>query len=282
MLRLDEFESAFRAAERCPYGWHPFALERVMGVSDLQGDAFFAFRRTVESTGGAGWKATNWSWLQERGEEPQFAALIEGWKPDLLVGYRNLFSDSWKWPRSLGSVLNMLIHQVETPLLVLPNPKERPAFYEQPWTASRVVVLTDHLTGDHALVNWAVTMAPEGATLCLVHVEDDVVFGRYVAALSKVPGVDTDTATQQLMRQLLKEPLDYIQSVKHELGRRRPDLTVESLVTAGHQTGEVVDLVSAKGADLLVLRGRDEGTVGMHRNAHGLLVTFRAVPVLAL
>ena len=50
---------------------------------------------------------------------------------------------------------------------------------------NRVMVMTDHLTGDSRLVNFAVRFTEPDGTLFLTHIEDDAVFDRYVDGRGK-------------------------------------------------------------------------------------------------
>ena len=54
--------------------------------------------------------------------------------PDLICTYRNLHSETWKYPYSLGEHLDVLTQMTSAPVLVLPHPRahER-AFVLVPW-----------------------------------------------------------------------------------------------------------------------------------------------------
>ena len=96
-----------------------------------------------------------------------------------------------------------------------------------------VMAMTDHLTGDHRLVNFAAHFTEAEGTLSLSHVEDDTTFARYMEAISKISTIDTDTARQEIRARLLKDPSDYIETCREGLAKSAPTLTVESVVTSG-------------------------------------------------
>ena len=68
----------------------------------------------------------------------------------------------------------------------------------------RVLVVTDHLTGDDRLVNWGVHLCPESGRLVLAHVEDDHTYDRYIDVIGKLKNLDTDTAAD-VTRKLARE-----------------------------------------------------------------------------
>ena len=56
------------------------------------------------------------------------------------------------------------------------------------------MAMTDHLTGDNRLVNYAAHVTQRGGRLLLSHVEDDAIFARYTEAIPKIPTIDTARA----------------------------------------------------------------------------------------
>ena len=94
----------------------------------------------------------------------------------------------------------------------LPHP-ENPVANEEPTTViERVMAITDHLAGDHRLVNYAAAVTPAAGCLYLTHVEDKGAFQRYGKTIGKIPEIETEKAQEQILNQLLKEPREYIGS----------------------------------------------------------------------
>ena len=122
-------------------------------------------------------------------------------------------------------------------MLVLPAP-DRDDLDTLLNRTGRVMVVTDHLTGDAHLVNWATHMAHKTGTVLLVHVEDQTVFDRYVDAISKLPGLATEDASDRIRAKLLQLPADYIEAVAREIKEQGVEENIESKVLIGHPLAE--------------------------------------------
>ena len=144
------------------------------------------------------------------------------------------------------------------------------------------MAITDHLTGDHRLVNFAVRFTEESGTLLLTHIEDEAVFGRYIDVISKIPTIATDSAREELQRQLLKEPHDYIRSCSERLQTEGLAFQVEEIVILGHHIADLTRLIEEQQVDLLVLNTKDEEQMAMHGQAYPLAVELRKIPLLML
>jgi hypothetical protein len=224
--------------------------------------------------------------LDASGNVQQLLALIDekaATQPvDLLVTYRNLHSDAWSWPYSLGDTVDVLTQMTKIPVLLIPNPKEDPDYDQQLRNTDVVMAITDHLAGDHRLVNYAVAFTQPGGRLILSHVEDDDTLKRTLEAISKIPSIDTDTVAEALPRQLLKEPLDYALSCQAVLEQAHIDLTVQHAVTLGHRLNDHLQLIESHQVDLLVLNTKDDDQLAMHGLAYPLAVQLRKTPLLML
>ena len=213
--------------------------------------------------------------------------LVAEKKVEMLVTYRNLHSDAWSWPHSLGDAVDVLTQITDIPVLLIPNPKElgpqEGADYgEQMQNTDVVMAITDHLDGDHKLVNYAVALTQPGGKLILSHVEDDEAVQRTIDAISKIPSIDTDLVAEQLPKQLLKDPLDYAQSCQDVLQKAGVDIQVEHSVTLGHLLKDHLQLIEMHKVDLLVLNTKDEDQLAMHGLAYPLAVELRKTPLLML
>ncbi len=92
----------------------------------------------------------------------------------------------------------MLTQATEIPTLLLPEPKVL-AETEPPSLADKtrhVMVVTDHLAGDHHLVSMAVGFAMDDGELVLSHIEDHKAFDRYMKAIDKIPDLDSSLARE--------------------------------------------------------------------------------------
>lgn len=286
MTNVDQFESVFRAAAKPVFHYASLELAKVLVVTDLPPDETSAFGERVRGFLSAAEGADEATFETVAGVQARstgdLIGVVEKAEPDLICAYRNLYSDGWQWPHSLGEALDVLTQTAKAPVMVLPHPKaEREAGHAMRDT-NRVMAVTDHLAGDDALVNWAVAMAQPGGKLFLSHVEDEAGFERMIELISRIPSIDTDNARERLKERVLKEPHDYIRSCAERLAAASIDVSVEEIVTLGRRLGDYRRLVDEHEIDLLVMHTRDEEQLAMHGLAYPIAVEFRHIPLLML
>ena len=285
MTKIDQFESVFKSADKAVYTYDRPTFERVLLVTDLN-DADAAdiasrvrsFLTVVDDAG------TQWNTLSGDDFSSVRSLLedIEERKPDLIVTYRHLHSEAWRWPHSLGEYLDVMTQATSVPVLVLPHPDADRALPHSIKDTDRVMAITNHLTGDNRLVNMAVRFTEPGGTCWLTHVESETVFERYMDAISKIPAIDTDVARESLAAQLLKEPRDFIAACRAEIDAQGLPVDIEEVVVMGRQVDEYGDLVAKREIDLLVLHTKDDDQLAMHGAAYVLAVELRGIPLLML
>ena len=294
MTRVDQFESTFKAAAKTLFEYEPRVLGSVLVLTDLEGEQAEAFGARVR-----GFLATldaqDVRWETVPGSRfdsvAGLLAVVEQVRPDLVCTSRSLHREAWRWSYTLGRYVDVLAQETPVPLLVLPNPHaeaQAPEVFPHgpptwgPGSLKTVMAVTDHLTGDHGLVNAAVRLTPADGTLVLAHVEDDAVFERYMDAVSKIPAIDTDVARETIAKQLLKEPHDYIGSCATVLREAGLDMTVEEVVTTGHHVATYRRLLERHAVDVLVIHTKEEDQMAMHGLAYPLVIELRHVPVLMI
>ncbi len=286
MSKVDQFESVFRAALKDPFEYEPLEIKRVLVVTDLSGyeaDQLSESAKTfVESATGA--SVSNWSTLSGEDYSTTIELLerVEQEKPDLIVAYRNLKSQAWKYPHSLGEFLDVLLQLTSSPVLVVPHPDAGYASDHSLESCKRVLAMTDHLANDSRLVSAATYFTGEGGTLTLSHVEDQTVFDRYMDAISKIQQIDTDEARELLANQLLKGPQDYIESCRTVLSERHTEIEIKAQVGFGSNLEEYKRILEESPVDLLVMRTKDNDQLAMHGQAYPLAVELRAIPLLMI
>lgn len=284
MTRIDQFESVFKAADKRVFRHGPIRIQKILVVTDLPAEEAAAFARTVRSFLEVLGADDDTTWRAVAGEEfhtvGELLELVADESPDLICSYRNLHR-AWMWPHTLGSHLDVLTQVAEAPVLVLPHPKSEDTPRRLGGT-DVVVALTDHLAGEDRLVNWAARFTQPGGTLFLTHVEDRATFERYLDVISKIPSIDTETAREEILERLLREPRDYVISCVEGLAVAGLTLHVEPVVVLGHRLADHVRLVEERQADLLVLDTKDDDQLAMHGLAHPLAVELRHVPLLML
>ena len=286
MTIVDQFESVFRSAARTVFQAEPVEIESVLVISDGDGSAAEEFAARSRSFLEILDQRENLRWTTVSGSEygtvPDLLDRVETERPGLICTHRHLHSESWRWPYTLGEYLDVLTQATTTPVLVIPHP-ERPEFQQLAGRRPRsVMAMTDHLTGDHRLVNYAAHVTHPGGRLLLGHVEDDVIFERYMEAISKISTINTDVARKEIKARLLKDPEDYVDSCRKGLARVWPELTVEAMVTSGHHIRAYRHLVEEHKVDLLVMNTKDEDQLAMHGLAYSLAIELRAIPLLLL
>ncbi len=286
MSTLDRFESVFNAAAREVFAHQPVEIGRVLLVHDLaealQDDFLYlakGFLSVLKERDKPGWELFG-------GHVPfsvrEVLNAVEQAKPDLVVTYRHLHSTVGEWPHSLGEHVDVLTQATSTPVLVLPHPGRKDLPEHALKNTGRVMAVTDHLAGDHRLVSHAAHFTRDGGTLYLAHVEDDTVFERYIAAIGKIPDLDTDIAREEIRARLMVDPTDYIESCRAGLARGNQTLKMESRVKLGHQLADYRGLVEENEIDLLVMYTKDDEQLAMHGIAYPLAVELRATPLLLL
>ena len=286
MSTLDRFESVFNAAAREVFAQQPVEIGRVLLVHDLaealQDDFLYlakGFLSVLEARDKPEWELFG-------GDAPfsvrEVLNAVEQARPDLVVTYRHLHSAVGEWPHSLGEHVDVLTQATSTPVLVLPHPGRKDLPGHALKNTDRVMAVTDHLAGDHRLVSHAAHFTQDGGTLYLAHVEDDTVFERYIAAIGKIPDLDTDIAREEIRARLVEDPTEYIESCRTGLARGNQHLTVESRVKLGHQLADYRGLVEENEIDLLVMYTKDDEQLAMHGIAYPLAVELRTTPLLML
>ena len=285
MTNLDQFESEFRAATRTPFEYRPVEFSLGLLVTDLpeRNEELTTAVRDFISVGRPGPAPEIQIVLSEESTAiGDLLQLIDGRGPDLIITYRNLHSDAWSWPHSLGETVDVLTQVTELPVLVIPNPQEHPEYAQLMRNTDSVMAITDHLTGDDRLVNYAVSLTQPGGKLTLSHVEDSATLERIIETISKIPEIDTDTAREELGKQLLKDPSDYIAICQQVLQNANVDIEVIQSVSFGHLLKEHLQLVEQAAVDLLVLNTKDDDQQAMHGLAYPLAVQLRQTPLLML
>ena len=285
MTKLDQFQSAFLAADKTALHYEKLVVQHAVVVSDLDGDAAEALSTQVRSflsvVDGDG---TRWSRLDGGGfsNVKQLLDAVDALAPDLVVTYRHLHSTAWQWPHSLGEYLDVLTQATCIPVVVLPHPDAARALPHTLKHTERVMAITDHLSGDDRLVNHALGFTAAGGSCWLTHVEPQSVFDHYLEVISKIPEIDTESARELIEKQLLKGPRDYIESCRRQIAEQRRPCEIGEIVTMGRRLGEYRRLITEHRVDLLVFNTLDDDQLAMHGLAYPLAVELRQIPLLML
>ena len=286
MTRIDQFESVFKSADKPVFRYEPFAVGSALALTDLDGDGAESFsalvRKYLDASGEEGMPPLQVVRGDEFGSIEECLKIIDRDKPELICTYRGLHSDCWRWGHSLGSYVEVLTQTVNIPVLVFPHPGSAAALSADEDDCSRVMAMTDHLAGDSRLVNAALFFTPASGTLHLSNIEDEQVFERYMAAIEKIPSVDSAAVLENLLFRILKEARDYIQSCRAVVAEHGLEVEIIEAVDLGMHVEDYRQLVVAGEIDLLVMNTREVDQLAMHGLAYTLAVELSDIPLLLL
>ncbi len=291
MTRIDQFESVFKSATKTVFSYEEINLTSGLVVTDLDESTASAFGDRVRGFLAALGLSGARTWRDVHGAEFQSSEvlleLVEEESPDLICTYRTLHSGTWKRGYTLGEYIDVLTQVAPQPVLLLPHPAsgeviERALAPRSSGAQSVVMAMTDHLTGDHRLVNFALLFTGSKGKLHLTNIEDRGTFERYMDTISKISSIDTGDARETILAQLLKEPHDYIASCRRACEDHGLEIDIEETVSVGAHLVEYKRLIEAKEVRLLVLHTKDADQLAMHGLAYPLAVELNHVPMLLL
>ncbi len=284
MTKLNTFESVFKSADKPVYLHGRVEFERVLVVtdrSDADAAPLLDSMRSFLSVLGEGLE-----WLHLG--DADFASVgslleqIERAAPDLVLTYRHLHSNAWQWPHGLGEYLDVLTQATDIPVLVLPHPDAERAFPHATVNTDCVMAITDHLTADLRLIDYALRFTAPSGTCWLTHIESQRQFDHFQAAIEKIPEIETNDARELIQIQLLKEPRDYVESCREVIEAQGVPVKIEAIVAMGDRVEEYRRLVEDHRVNLLVLNTLDGDQLAMHGQAYPLAVELRGIPLLML
>ena len=288
--KLDEFESLFRSAIHEVFTFSPPVLNKALLVTDLDEAAskellvkVQAFLSSIDSAHHVTWQiASREVWVGTDAPPVRVLLdLVDASGAQLIVTYRHLLGNLHDLPHTLGSVVDTLTQATPAPVLLLP-PLARPDFDALLRPTDRVMVVTDHITGDDHLVNWGVHFTHVDGTLFLAHIEDDATLERYLDVISKIRGIETDYARKEIPEKLLELPQRYLETVAGVLKKNHVPETVVPLVRLGHAITDYRKLLEEHDIDLLIVNTKDAQQSAMQAMAYALAVEIRHRPLLLL
>jgi hypothetical protein len=280
---IDEFESMFRRAERERFSYAEIPLENVTIITDGDEGQAERVRASLLSFCPRLDTVTNWRVIagSQYSSVVQLLEILEAERTDLIVTWRHLQEEALIPQHSLGVYLDVLTQTTSIPVLVLPGTAAQPHSLEGA-DCDRVMVVADHISGDNRLINYAVRMCRNGGQVWLCHVEDDRAFQRYMAAISRIPEIDTSDADRLLAQQLLRDAQHFIDDCISVLQNSGPNISYESVVQRGHFLRDYRKLVSDHQVDLLIANTKDDDQLAMHGVAYSLSVEMTDVAMLLL
>ena len=286
MSTVDQFESVFKAADKVGYVHEKISFEKILLVTDLDKAEAALFLQTVRKFLSKILSEEDNEWqLLLKNDFSSVRELLEGvvaHRPSLIVTYRNLQSEAWRWPYSLGEHLDVLTQVTTTPVLVLPHPdlENIGDLLAQP--PNEVMAVSGHLCGEGVLVRHAAAFTPKGGKLLLSHVEDESTLERYLDAIGKIPEIDTEVARESILARLLKDARDFAEAAGTGIVQADLGIEVKCLAKVGRRLDDYRKQIEEDKVDLLVMYAKEEDQMAMHGMAHPLAVELREIPMLLL
>lgn len=280
---IDEFESMFRRAEREPFVFEELSISAVAIVTDGDGQEAQQLQQVVRQFLPRIDSVETWHVFSDD-DYDNVTELVKrlGQQPlDLLVTRRHLQERALAPRHSLGVYLDEVTQRIDIPVLVLPGTAEVPVSLTSE-ACDRVMVVGDHVSGDNRLINYGVRMCSPGGTVWFCHVEDDVVFARYMQAIKQIPQIASDEAEVLIEAQLLKEAADFIETCVETLKETGPDVVLASHVGLGHHLKQYRQLIDDQQIQLLVANTKDDDQLAMHGMTYSLSIELVDMPLLLL
>lgn len=286
MSTVDQFESVFKAAAKTTYLHEKPTLSKVLLVTDLEDSQATLYLQAVRTflEDILPDSATDWVLLGKKDFHSVKDLLdrVEEHRCDLIVTYRNLLSDSWRWPYSLGEHLDVLTQVTTTPTLVLPHPDREDSTDLLTKQPRKIMAVSSHLCGEGALIKYASAFTPQGGQLLLSHIEDESTLERYLDAIDKIPEIDSDVARETILSRLLKDAKDFSESAKSVIKEANLAIEIECHAKVGRRLEDYRKVIEQDHVDLLVMHAKEDDQMAMHGMAHPLAVELRSVPILLL
>ena len=284
MTNIDQFESVFKAADKPVLKMSPIELQRLLVVSDLPAQEVETFAANIVGeigacSGGESPIATILNAV-DCDSSKELVTRVESAQPHMICTHRGLNAKREDSPFGLGASLEVLTQATAIPVLLLPTPDVDGSV---PSLATHTVMaITDHLASEHRLVTFAASMTQPTGKLILTHVEDEFTLERFLSTIAKIPNIDTDTARETILRQLLQDPHDYIASCREVLAQHGLKMEIDEIITIGHRLKDHQNIVQQQKVDLVVMNTKDDDQLAMHGLAHPLTVELTSTPLLLL
>lgn len=259
-MRLDEFESVFRSAIKPTYELRRPPLREIVVLTDEAPEPAYKLitqARAILSDADTP-VAPDFRLLSahDRTADSVLSELLTS-SIDLLVTHRHVLSHWRNTPYALGSAMSIFVQTLPCPVLMLPLlPANAPA-HSRGKAPETALVATRHLIDDSDLVDWALHVTGDDGTVVLGHVEDESQSRRYLDAIGRIRGIDTDIALTRLPDKLLQLSRDYTDSVVEQMQANAVRETLIAEVRSGDPLVEFAALIAQHSVDLLVVAGRE-------------------------
>ncbi len=287
-MQIDEFESQFKSAIREPYLYEDIRLETILVILDQDNPAesplATTLKRFVPDIAESHDGRPIWRFLgrQDFSNVRELLGRVEQLRPGLIIAERNLgLDEEHNLIYGLTNYIDSLTQVTTIPVLLLPN-KPQEELARELTLPKNVALQTDHLTGDNNIINWGIRFAEPDGALLLTHIEDDKTFRYYLAAIEKIPQINSSVAENVLREMLLKEPLNFITEVRNKLSEEFPEISISEIVRFGHTLSDYKAVLDNHQVDLLIINTKEDQQLAMKGIAYAIAVEFKNTPLLLL
>ena len=276
MLKIDHFASVFRAADKEIISIREREISKVLIVTDVNHEKSLEiwerwrslFVHSVDVVILHGETSRDISTITQKVEEAEC---------DLIISYRCLHSDNWKYPHAVGSYIEVMTQLTSKPVLLMPHVLEDTREYAPP---ESIVLISDDLTKEADLLGWACSFRGSQARCTLVELHNEAHFHRMMDVIAKIPQIDTEVAKDKIYLQLQKDSLDWVSRSQEIVGRWERPLSLQRTEMAQSCMTSCTELVQKEASELIVLNTKDEDQLAIHGLVYPFMVQFRHVPLL--
>jgi hypothetical protein len=276
MLKMDHFASIFRAADKELLLISEVLLSKVVLVTDVSREESLEI------------------WERWKGILPNDVELvlfdqetsrslsnlvqrIDTLGCDLIITYRCLHSDAWKYPFAIGSHVEVLTQVSSCPVLLMPDPREN----MDPFTdASLIMLMSGDLSQEGELVGLACGIRGKEAEIILTQLEDNFAMKRLLSLISKIPQIDTDVAERAIFERIEREAEEWVNRCSDLLSQRENPPKITHMLLHEPTIEDCVQLMRNTKPDMLVINTKDDEQLAIHGLAYPLMVQFRNLPLL--
>lgn len=276
MLKLDHFTSVFRAADKDIITIPKCEISKVLLVTDV------SHEKSLLIWGS--WKKLFFGNVDVtilHGEESKDLSLItqkiEASGCDLIVSYRCLHSDNWRYPHAIGSYVEVITQMTATPVLLMPHILEEAQEYSPP---ESIILISDDLTKEADLLGWACSFRSHSSRCTLVELENLTYLNRLLNTIAKIPQIDTEMAQEKISSQLQKDSQGWLERSQDILREWERPPSLKRVQIAQSCMTSCIELVEEEKAKLIVLNTKDDDQLAIHGLVYPFMVQFRNIPLL--
>ena len=280
MSTIDQFESAFRSAVKPTYEPREFKMSNILVITDLDLNEAQQFTTQLQKyLGGLSQSPTLTLTPYDQSKDlSTLLSYLNQYQPDLIVSHRHLHTQQDENIYTLGDHIEALSQITNHPILLFPHHK---SWIDQDFESpNHIMVLTDQLTQHPALIDVGLSILESSSRLSLAHIEDELIFDRYINFIAKIPEIDTERAEHLIKDQMYKEAQDFFSVIDQALHNHGINIELQTIFKMGHRLQTYVSIVSENDVDLVVMQGKDNDQIAMHGLSYPLAVELTHLPLL--